>query len=249
MNPKRVVIVGGSGFIGSAIANRLCKEGVKVLIPTRRRSRAGHVLLLPNVEVVEGNVHDVDHAPSPGASPDAFGYRVCGVFRDIMAYPCQDEHGIPYFSSADTNLTYGGQPIGVAGSADAARSMRSTAAIVAGFRNPPAVISAPLAPTDFLADEESSDGVSLSWTDAAGNETGYRLERSMDGYSWMEIAALPANTQNFIDTGLPGGKTVSYRIHAWNSLGASPYLTLDKTRDTALPTANPGRRAKALSDR
>lgn len=29
------------GFIGSAIANRLCKEGVKVLIPTRRRGRAG----------------------------------------------------------------------------------------------------------------------------------------------------------------------------------------------------------------
>ena len=59
MNPKRVVIVGGSGFIGSAIANRLCEAGVKVLIPTRRRSRAGHVLLLPNAEVVEGNVHDV----------------------------------------------------------------------------------------------------------------------------------------------------------------------------------------------
>ena len=30
MNPKRVVIVGGSGFIGSAIANRLCEAGVKV---------------------------------------------------------------------------------------------------------------------------------------------------------------------------------------------------------------------------
>ena len=54
MNPKRVVIVGGSGFIGSAIANRLCEAGVTVLIPTRRRSRAGHVLLLPNAEVVEG---------------------------------------------------------------------------------------------------------------------------------------------------------------------------------------------------
>ena len=58
MNPKRVVIVGGSGFIGSAIANRLCEAGVKVLIPTRRRSRAGHVLLLPNAEVVEADVHD-----------------------------------------------------------------------------------------------------------------------------------------------------------------------------------------------
>ena len=58
MNPKRVVIVGGSGFIGSAIANRLCEAGVKVLIPTRRRSRAGHVLLLPNADVVETDVHD-----------------------------------------------------------------------------------------------------------------------------------------------------------------------------------------------
>lgn len=58
MNPKRVVIVGGSGFIGSAIANRLCDAGVQVLIPTRRRSRAGHVLLLPNAEVVEADVHD-----------------------------------------------------------------------------------------------------------------------------------------------------------------------------------------------
>lgn len=58
MNPKRVVIVGGSGFIGSAIANRLCAAGVDVLIPTRRRSRAGHVLLLPSAEVVDADVHD-----------------------------------------------------------------------------------------------------------------------------------------------------------------------------------------------
>lgn len=58
MNPKRVVIVGGSGFIGSAIANRLCAADVEVLIPTRRRSRAGHVLLLPNAQVVEADVHN-----------------------------------------------------------------------------------------------------------------------------------------------------------------------------------------------
>ena len=58
MNPKRVVIVGGSGFIGRAIGNRLCEAGVTVLIPTRRRSRAGHVLLLPNADVVETDVHD-----------------------------------------------------------------------------------------------------------------------------------------------------------------------------------------------
>ena len=72
MNPKRVVIVGGSGFIGSAIANRLCEAGAKVLIPTRRRSRAGHVLLLPNAEVVEAaarlfdTLRQADRLAGPG---------------------------------------------------------------------------------------------------------------------------------------------------------------------------------------
>jgi NADH dehydrogenase len=58
MNPRRVVIIGGTGFIGSTIANRLSQAGVPTLIPTRRRSRAGHVLLLPMVEAVEADVHD-----------------------------------------------------------------------------------------------------------------------------------------------------------------------------------------------
>ena len=58
MKLKRVVLIGGSGFVGSAIANRLCKAGIEVLIPTRRRSRAGHMLLLPNTQVVEADVHD-----------------------------------------------------------------------------------------------------------------------------------------------------------------------------------------------
>ena len=56
MKPKRVVLIGGSGFVGSAIANRLCEEGVNVLVPTRRRSRAGHLLLLPNAEEI-GRAH------------------------------------------------------------------------------------------------------------------------------------------------------------------------------------------------
>jgi len=58
MQLKRVVLIGGSGFVGRAIANRLTEAGVSVTVPTRRRSRAGHILLLPNVEVIEADVHD-----------------------------------------------------------------------------------------------------------------------------------------------------------------------------------------------
>lgn len=86
MNPQRVVIVGGSGFIGSAIANRLCEAGIRVLIPTRRRSRAGHVLLLPNVEVVEADVHDPAALANLFAGADAVVNTV-GVLHSRSGTP------------------------------------------------------------------------------------------------------------------------------------------------------------------
>ncbi|MBI1905362.1 MAG: complex I NDUFA9 subunit family protein [Rhodocyclales bacterium] len=58
MTAQRIVLIGGSGFIGSAIAARLCAASHDVLIPTRHRSRAAHLLLLPTAEVVDADVHD-----------------------------------------------------------------------------------------------------------------------------------------------------------------------------------------------
>ncbi len=58
MNMKRVVLTGGSGFVGRSVANRLAEAGISVLVPTRRRSRAGHLILLPTVEVEEADIHD-----------------------------------------------------------------------------------------------------------------------------------------------------------------------------------------------
>lgn len=58
MNIGRVVLIGGSGFLGRSVANRLADAGVDVLVPTRRRSRAGHLYLLPTVEVAEADIHD-----------------------------------------------------------------------------------------------------------------------------------------------------------------------------------------------
>jgi NADH dehydrogenase len=58
MTSPRIVLIGGSGFIGSAIAARLCAASHNVLIPTRHRSRVPHLLLLPTAEVVDADVHD-----------------------------------------------------------------------------------------------------------------------------------------------------------------------------------------------
>lgn len=59
MSPVRTVLVaGGSGFVGTAVASRLVQQGMRVIVPTRRLDRARHLLTLPTVEVVEADVFD-----------------------------------------------------------------------------------------------------------------------------------------------------------------------------------------------
>ena len=58
MYPRKVLIVGGSGFVGSAVASQLAAAGVALVLPTRRRDRARHLLPLPTAEVVEADVFD-----------------------------------------------------------------------------------------------------------------------------------------------------------------------------------------------
>ena len=53
-----VLLVGGSGFVGSHVASRLAARGIPVLVPTRHRERAKHLIPLPTVEVVEADVFD-----------------------------------------------------------------------------------------------------------------------------------------------------------------------------------------------
>lgn len=58
MRHRSVLLIGGSGFIGTHIAARLADAGCTVTVPTRRYSRARHLLVLPTVQVVEADVYD-----------------------------------------------------------------------------------------------------------------------------------------------------------------------------------------------
>ena len=53
-----VLMIGGTGFIGSAIARRLAAAGHVLSLPTRRRDRAKHLTTLPTAAVIEADVHD-----------------------------------------------------------------------------------------------------------------------------------------------------------------------------------------------
>jgi NADH dehydrogenase len=54
----RVLVLGGTGFVGRHVVARLVDAGHFVVVPTRRRSRVQDLLTLPTVDVVERDIHD-----------------------------------------------------------------------------------------------------------------------------------------------------------------------------------------------
>lgn len=57
---NKILVIGGAGFVGRHIVARLVGQGLRVTVPTRHRGRAGHLILLPTVEVVESHVGSDD---------------------------------------------------------------------------------------------------------------------------------------------------------------------------------------------
>lgn len=183
-----------------------------------------------------GNVHNPEDASTPGVYPGSYGYRVCGKFRDIMSYSCTGEPRVSYFSNPEVN--YQTWPTGILGTNDTARSMNVTGTTVANFRPAASgLTTVPVAPGNLQAVLAGSDGIALSWTDNATDEVGYRLQSSVDGVTWVEIATLAANATGFIDTSLSPGQTYSYRVHAFNSIGNSDFSNL-ASATISLPAAD-----------
>ena len=58
LRARRVLVLGGTGFVGRRLVPRLLDDRYEVRIPTRNRARNRGSLVLPGVELVEADVHD-----------------------------------------------------------------------------------------------------------------------------------------------------------------------------------------------
>ena len=82
-------------------------------------------------------------------------------------------------------------------------------------------LSAPTKPTATVV---SYNGIDLAWQDNSDGETGFMVQRRVDGSdNWVEIGTAAANTTLFSDSGLEPTTTYYYRVRAFNIIQSSDF--------------------------
>ncbi len=98
MDYRRVLVIGGSGFIGASLAERLVETNREVIVPTRRALRATHLRPLPNVEICTADIHNDGELEKLVARCDAV-VNLVGILHGSTAEP----YG-PEFAAAHVSL-------------------------------------------------------------------------------------------------------------------------------------------------
>jgi regulation of enolase protein 1 (concanavalin A-like superfamily) len=83
----------------------------------------------------------------------------------------------------------------------------------------------PQAPTNLVATPVSPTQINLTWKDVL-DESGYRMERSVDGVSFTPIASILAGVTSYADSEVSQGTLYYYRLIASNGAGDSGYSNI-----------------------
>ncbi len=93
-DPMNICVLGGTGFVGSALVNRLARDGHWLRVPTRNPVHGEHLRVLPTVELATANVHD----------PGTLDRLVTGMDAVINLVGILNEHGHSTFQLAHAAL-------------------------------------------------------------------------------------------------------------------------------------------------
>jgi len=103
----------------------------------------------------------------------------------------------------------------------------------------------PAVPSDLVATATSPTAIHLAWTDNANDETGFEVERSLNGTTgWSSVGAPAANTTSWDDTTAAESTAYYYRVRA---TGAGNPSSFSNTANSTTPAAVSGLSARTTS--
>jgi len=81
MGYETICVLGGTGFVGHHLVNRLTQHGYKVRVLTRRRERHRALIVNPGVTLIETNIHDRDSLVREFSDVDAI-INLVGILNE-----------------------------------------------------------------------------------------------------------------------------------------------------------------------
>lgn len=81
----------------------------------------------------------------------------------------------------------------------------------------------PFPPENVAATATSDNSISLTWDDVSTVETGFQIQRSLDGVEFEVIDSVEADVETYEDQELMKGTSYYYRLIAYNDLGQSEF--------------------------
>jgi titin len=101
--------------------------------------------------------------------------------------------------------------------------------------------STPNPPTGVTATATSSTSVTVGWTDASTDETGFEVQRctgtSCSEPSFSTVGSTGANTTSYADSGRTASTSYGYRVRSVNGNGSSAWTTPVYATTMPLPAA------------
>lgn len=87
----------------------------------------------------------------------------------------------------------------------------------------------PGAPRALTVTVKSATTVDLTWTDGSDDESGFRIERSLDGNAWDIVSSVNSNVFQFSDVHAPPGRRLFYRVLAFSTAGETSSDSIELT--------------------
>jgi uncharacterized protein YbjT (DUF2867 family) len=83
---RNLLVLGGTGFIGRHVCEKLQRQGWAITVPTRRATHAAPVQHLPRLTVIEADVHDADQLTQALRGHDAVVNLIAILHGDEAAF-------------------------------------------------------------------------------------------------------------------------------------------------------------------